>query len=111
MKNKIFKCFRHYMLITQQSLLKRMLDESKNNKKIKTYFRFSVGHQTFYFGWYKKYDIRKCFTLVTLINKIYKYYNIHYKEVQKSLTLTLKLDLSWKEKKHDHVGKIRTIFS
>ena len=38
------------MIITNEAVTKRLNQGSSNNKDTKTFFRFSVGSQTFYYG-------------------------------------------------------------
>ena len=110
-KNKIFSCIKCHMIITQQSLLKRMSEDSKNNKKTRTYFRFSVGSQTFYFGWYKSCNTSQCIAPITSMNKVYKHCDKHSKEIQRGLTPVPKVDSNRKENGHSHAGELRTITS
>src|ERR1051325_1737700 len=51
-KKKYFTCIRRHLLITAAAVKTRLSSIASNNNQTRTFFRFSVGRNTYYFGIY-----------------------------------------------------------
>ena len=52
LQDKYFNCIRHHLLLTATAIRDRLLSTASNNNQTRTYFRFSIGRNTYYFGYY-----------------------------------------------------------
>ena len=108
---KFFKCIFRQMMIKAKVLLDRKKKPQKSSKGTKTFFRFSVGSQTFYFGIGIKCAFTDCQCPITVR---YKYDSVcphHRKDYQQeSMTPAPPLQTSIGPM-HPHINQTRIIHS
>ena len=86
LKDKYFKCIRRHLLITEAAVENRLSSSTNNNNQTRTYFRFSIGRNTYYFGVYVPCLHRHCPVPPTHVTKHGPMCWRHWKDHCKSTT-------------------------
>ena len=85
-KDKYFTCVRRHLLITSNAIGRRLHSTASNNNQTRTYFRFSVGRNTYYFGVYVPCRHNRCSVPPTHVTKHGAMCWIHWRNFCKQLT-------------------------
>jgi hypothetical protein len=89
-RQKYFKIVHRHMHEQYKAICRRLTNakkqDLKNNNQTRTYFRFSVGNQVHYFGFYIPCDSTACCAPPTFVSRQGSYCWIHWKSQCQSLT-------------------------
>ena len=85
-KDKYFTCIRRHLLITAAAIKTRLSSSASNNNQTRTFFRFSIGRNTYYFGIYVPCQHSSCSVPPTHVTKHGPRCWIHWRNLCRQLT-------------------------